>query len=152
MFLLDNPYLPPITFISLPANADTISKYNGSPILPGSFVLSNTAILLTVLVFSLLEFVVYIGYAIWDIEDGFSGNRSLTEQEIYDISMTLNDYFNNQTIRPYKWEITGSFFAEAVYDDPIPNQYFVNLKCFYENKIINYGFLLLKEKVLLNFI
>ena len=101
-------------------------------------------ILLTVLVFSLLEFVVYIGYAIWDIEDGLSGNRSLTEQEIYDISMTLNDYFNNQTIKPYKWEITGSFFAEAVYDDPIPNQYFVNLKCFYENKIINYGFFLLK--------
>ena len=101
-------------------------------------------ILLTVLVFSLLEFVVYIGYAIWDIEDGLSGNRSLTEQEIYDISMTLNDYFNNQTIKPYKWEITGSYFAEAIYNYSIPNQYVVKLKCFYENKIIIYGFFLLK--------
>ena len=53
-------------------------------------------ILLTVLVFSLLEVVVYVGYSIWDIEDGLSGNRSLTEQEISDISITLNDYFNNQ--------------------------------------------------------
>lgn len=101
-------------------------------------------ILLTVLIFSLLEFVVYVGYSIWDIEDGLSGNRSLTEQEISDISITLNDYFNNQTIKPYKWEITNSYFVKAIYDNPIPNQYIVYVDCFYENKIINYGFTLLK--------
>ena len=101
-------------------------------------------ILLTVLVFSLLEVVVYVGYSIWDIEDGLSGNRSLTEQELSDISITLNDYFNNQTIKPYKWEITNSYFVKAIYDNPIPNQYIVYVDCFYENKIINYGFTLLK--------
>ena len=45
-------------------------------------------ILLTILIFSLLEFIVYIGYSIWDIGDGFSSKRSLTEQEISDISST----------------------------------------------------------------
>lgn len=101
-------------------------------------------VLLTIFVFSLLEFVVYIAYAIWDIEDGLSGNRSLSEQEISDISIALNDYFNNQESRPYKWEITLSYFAKAIYDDPIPNQYIVHVVCSYENEKIKYGFALLK--------
>ena len=49
VFLLDRPYLPPITFIFLPASLSTLttSKYNGSAD-PDSFVLSKTAIFLTV--------------------------------------------------------------------------------------------------------
>ena len=45
-----NPYLPPTIkgAFSLPANALTTSKYKGSPIDPGSLVLSNTAIFFTV--------------------------------------------------------------------------------------------------------
>ena len=45
VFLLDSPYLPPTIFMFLSFRAATTSKYSGSPILPGSFVLSSTAIL-----------------------------------------------------------------------------------------------------------
>ncbi|MEE0132450.1 MAG: hypothetical protein U0I22_01460 [Treponema sp.] len=103
-------------------------------------------ILVTILVFSLLEFVVYITCAIWDIEDGLSGNRTLNEQEFSDISTTLNDYFNNQESKPYKWELTLSYFAKAIYNDPIPNQYVVYVVCFYENEKIKYSFTLLRGK------
>ena len=41
------PYLPPITLMSFPANAATTSKYKGSPIEPGSLVLSIVTTLLT---------------------------------------------------------------------------------------------------------
>ncbi|MGI5173426.1 hypothetical protein H0R92_07460 [Treponema sp. OMZ 840] len=101
-------------------------------------------ILLTILIFSLLECIVYIGYSIWDIRDGFSGKRSLTEQEISDISSTLSNYFNNQESKPIKWEICSAYFAEAIYDDPVSNQYNVNVDCFYENEKKNYRFTLLK--------
>lgn len=43
----DKPYLPPTTII-LESTTDLTSKYSGSPIEPGSFVLSKTAILVTV--------------------------------------------------------------------------------------------------------
>ena len=45
-----NPNLPPTICgaFAFPENADTTSKYKGSPIDPGSLVLSNTAIFLTV--------------------------------------------------------------------------------------------------------
>jgi hypothetical protein len=45
-----NPYLPPTiigAFLS-PLYAATTSRYRGSPVAPGSFALSRTAILLTV--------------------------------------------------------------------------------------------------------
>ena len=61
-------------------------------------------ILLTILVFSLAEFAAYVAYALWDIADGLSGNRSLTEQEMSDISTTLTDWFNSQENVPDKWE------------------------------------------------
>ena len=48
MFLLDSPYLPPTIEIFLFFRALEISKYNGSPPLPGSLVRSNTAIFSTV--------------------------------------------------------------------------------------------------------
>ena len=49
VFLLDNPYLPPITLIFFCAsfNTATTSRYKGSPALPDSFVRSSTAIFLT---------------------------------------------------------------------------------------------------------
>ena len=49
-------------------------------------------IILSILVFSLIEFVVYISYSIWDIADGISGYRYLTEQEISDISISLSNF------------------------------------------------------------
>ena len=50
MFLLESPYLPPITLIERLLFLITLatSKYNGSPKEPGSLVLSNTAIFSTV--------------------------------------------------------------------------------------------------------
>ena len=45
---------------------------------------------------------------------------------------------------PKKWEICSSYFAEAIYDDPVSNQYNVNVDCLYENEKKNYGFILLK--------
>ena len=46
--LLDKPYLPPTISISLSFRLARTSKYNGSPLLPDSFVRSNTAIFFTV--------------------------------------------------------------------------------------------------------
>ena len=103
-------------------------------------------IILSILVFSLIEFVVYISYSIWDIADGISGYRYLTEQEISDISISLSNYFNIQENEPDKWEIRFSYFAKAIYDDPVPNQYIVNVNCFYENKKENYSFTLLQGR------
>ena len=48
VFFDDKPYLPPIIFILVSFKAFTTSRYNGSPTLPGSFVLSSTAICFTV--------------------------------------------------------------------------------------------------------
>lgn len=87
---------------------------------------------------------VYIGYSIWDIGNGFSGKGSFTEQEISDISSTWSNYFNNQESKSIKWEICSSYFAEAIYDDPVSNQYNVNVDCLYENEKKKYGFTLLK--------
>jgi hypothetical protein len=101
-------------------------------------------ILLTILIFSFVELVLYIGYSFWDIEDGLSGNRNLTEQEFSDIAITLNDYFNSQENTPVKYEITFSYFAKAIYDNPISNQYIVYVDCFYENEKRHYGFSMLK--------
>lgn len=101
-------------------------------------------ILFTILIFSLLEFLIYIGYLIWDIKDGVSGKRDLTEQEISEISIVIDDYFNNQEIKPIKWEISFSYFAKAIYDNPVPYQYYLDVYCFYENEKKNYGFTLLK--------
>ena len=56
VFLLDNPYLPPTIFMFLSFNAATTSRYSGSPILPGSFVLSNTAIFSTDSGISLIKY------------------------------------------------------------------------------------------------
>ncbi len=100
-------------------------------------------ILLTILIFSFVEFVVYIGYALWDIEDGLSGNRNLTEQELSDISITLSDYFDSQENKPDRWEIESSFFAKAIYDDPVANQYIIYVDSFYENVKKQYGFSML---------
>ena len=38
-------------------------------------------ILLTILVFSCVEFTFYIAYALWNIKNGISDDRSLTEEE-----------------------------------------------------------------------
>jgi len=81
-----------------------------------------------------VEFVVYIAYALWDIENGLSGDRSLTEEETSDISKTLTDYFNCQENKPNKWEISNSYFAKAVYDNPVANQYVVIVNSFYGNE------------------
>ena len=101
-------------------------------------------ILLTILIFSLVEFAVYICYTLWDIEDGLSGNRPLTEQEISDISIILTDYFNRQENKPDEWKISYSYFAEAVYDNPVANQYVVNVNYFYKNEKKNYSFTMLQ--------
>ena len=90
-------------------------------------------ILLTILFFSFVEFIVYIGYALWDIEDGLSGNRNLTEQELSDISITLSDYFDSQKNKPDRCEIESSFFAKAIYNNPVANQYIIYVDRFYEN-------------------
>ena len=100
--------------------------------------------MLTILVFSLVEVTAYIVYALWDISDGLSANRQLTEEEMSDISITLTDYFNAQENKPEKWEISYSYFAEAIYDDPVPNQYIVYAACFYEGKKKKYGFSMFK--------
>lgn len=100
-------------------------------------------ILLTILIFSFVELVIYIGYALWDIEDGLSGKRNLTAQELSDISITLSDYFNSQENKPDKWEIESSFFAKAIYDNPVGNQYIIYVDCFYENVKKQYGFSML---------
>ena len=49
VFLLDKPKRPPTILMFLSLRAFTISKYNGSPFEPASFVLSSTAIFLIVL-------------------------------------------------------------------------------------------------------
>jgi hypothetical protein len=100
-------------------------------------------ILLTILIFSFVEFVVYIGYALWDIEDGLSGNRNLTEQELSDISITLSNYFDSQENKPDRWEIESSYFAKAIYDAPVANQYIIYVDSFYENVKKQYGFSML---------
>lgn len=100
-------------------------------------------ILLTILIFSFVEFVVYIGYALWDIEDGLSGNRNLTEQELSDMSITLSDYFNSKENKPDRWKIESSFFAKAIYEAPVCNQYIIYVDCFYENVKKKYRFSML---------
>ena len=57
----ERPYLPPNTLIFLSFNALTISKYNGSPKLPASLVLSRTAILETVLGSTVSKYLVLNG-------------------------------------------------------------------------------------------
>ena len=104
----------------------------------------NKTILLTILIFSFIEFAVYIGYTLWDIEDGLSGNRNLTEQEISDITIMLNDYFNSQETKTEKWEITSSYFAKDIWNDPVPNQYIVYVICTYKNEKKKYSFSMLK--------
>lgn len=99
-------------------------------------------ILLTILIFSFVEIAVYAIYSLWDINDGLSGNRNLTEQEISDISISLNNYFYTQENVPERWEITNSYFANAIYD--VSNQYVVYTDCYYENEKKRYGFSLLK--------
>ena len=69
-------------------------------------------ILLTILIFSFVELVLYIGYSFWDIEDGLSGNRNLTEQAFSDIAITLNDYFNSQENTPVKHG--NQFLSEGI--------------------------------------
>lgn len=101
-------------------------------------------ILLTILIFSSVEIAVYVVYSLWDINDGLSGNRSLTEQEISDISVYLNNYFSTQENIPERWQITNSYFANAIYDDPVSNQYIVYIDCYYENEKKSYGFSILK--------
>ena len=101
-------------------------------------------ILLTILIFSFVEFVVYAVYSLYEINDGFCGKRNLTEQEISDISISLNNYFYTQENIPERWEITYSYFANAIYDDPVSNQYVVYTDCYYENEKKCYGFSLLK--------
>lgn len=91
-------------------------------------------ILLTLLIFSFAEFAIYIGYALWDMADGLGGNRNLTEQEFSDISNTLNNYFNTQENTPERWEITFSYFAKEILNDPVPNQYIVTVICTYKNE------------------
>lgn len=101
-------------------------------------------ILLTILIFSSVEIAVYVVYSLWDINDGLSGNRSLTEQEISDISVYLNNYFSTQENIPERWQITNSYFANAIYDDSVSNQYIVYIDCYYENEKKSYGFSILK--------
>ena len=101
-------------------------------------------ILLTILIFSFVELVVYAVYSLYEINDGFCGKRNLTEQEISDISISLNNYFYTQENIPERWEITYSYFANAIYDDPASNQYVVYTDCYYENEKKCYGFSLLK--------
>lgn len=101
-------------------------------------------ILLTILIFSSVEIAVYVVYSLWDINDGLSGNRSLTEQEISDISVYLNNYFSTQENIPERWQITNSYFANAIYDDPVSNQYIAYIDCYYENEKKSYGFSILK--------
>lgn len=101
-------------------------------------------ILLTILIFSFVELVVYAVYSLYEINDGFCGKRNLTEQEISDISISLNNYFYTQENIPERWEITYSYFANAIYDDPVSNQYVVYTDCYYENEKKCYGFSLLK--------
>ena len=101
-------------------------------------------ILLTILIFSFVELVVYAVYSLYEINDGFCGKRNLTEQEISDISISLNNYFYTQENIPERWEITYSYFANAIYDAPVSNQYVVYTDCYYENEKKCYGFSLLK--------
>ena len=101
-------------------------------------------ILLTILIFSFVELVVYAVYSLYEINNGFCGKRNLTEQEISDISISLNNYFYTQENIPERWEITYSYFANAIYDDPVSNQYVVYTDCYYENEKKCYGFSLLK--------
>lgn len=101
-------------------------------------------ILLTILIFSFVEFIVYGAYSLWDINDGVSGNRNLTEQEISDLSISLNNYFHTQENIPERWEIRYSYFAKAILDNPVPNQYIVCTDCYYEDGKKCYGFSMLK--------
>ncbi len=95
-------------------------------------------------------------YSIFDIDDGYTGKRDISENEKVEIIDFFERYYGSNNREEYifandinekkffvakptevvmNWEILdSSFFTEHIFDDPVDNQYVINVKVRYSSE------------------
>ncbi len=113
-------------------------------------------------IFCITPFILFILFSIFilinilSIGDGYSGKRTINEYERKEIADFLEKYYSSNNRKEYvfknkinenilvipnetevvlKWEMLDtSFFVKHIFDDPVDNQYVVDVKVNYKNE------------------